>query len=153
MKKSTVVLGLGNPLMADEGVGVYLIERLAEQAARYGDVDFIDAGTGGMSVLHLIDGRDKAIFIDCAFMDEAPGTLRRFTPDEVRSAKVLAHQSLHEADLLHILTLAEQFGQCPEEVVLFGIQPEVVESRQEISKALLDNTEAYLRAILSELDG
>jgi hydrogenase maturation protease len=151
MKKSTVVLGLGNPLMADEGIGVYLLERLAEQAARYDDVDFIDAGTGGMSVLHLIDGRAKAVFIDCAFMDEEPGTLRRFTPEDVRSTKVLAHQSLHDADLLHILTLAEQFGQRPDDVVIFGIQPEVVETRQEISKALLDRAEDYLGEILAEL--
>lgn len=151
MKKSTIVLGLGNPLMADEGIGVYLIERLAEQADQYGDVDFIDAGTGGMSVLHLIEGRDKAVFIDCAFMDDAAGAIRRFTPDEVRSTKVLAHQSLHEADLLRILALAEQLGQCPEAVVIFGIQPEVVESRQEISKALLDKTERYLKVILAEL--
>ena len=151
MKKSTVVLGLGNPLMADEGIGVYLIERLGEQAAGYDDVDFIDAGTGGMSVLHLIDGRAKAVFIDCAFMDEAPGAMRRFAPEEVRSRKVLAHQSLHDADLLHILILAEQFGQCPEQVVIFGIQPEVVESRQEISKALLDKTEDYVREILLEV--
>jgi hydrogenase maturation protease len=125
MKKSTVVLGLGNPLMADEGIGVYLIKRLAEQADQFPDVDFIDAGTGGMSVLHLIEDRDKAVFIDCAFMGEAPGVIRRFTPEEVRSTKVLAHQSLHEADLLHILSLAEQLGQCPEAVVIFGIQPEL----------------------------
>ena len=151
MKKSTVVLGLGNPLMADEGIGVYLIERLAAQAAQYDDVEFIDAGTGGMSVLHLIDGRARAVFIDCAFMDAAPGAIQRFGPEDVRSRKVLAHRSLHEADLLHILTLAEQFGQCPDEVVIFGIQPEVVESRQEISKVLLDKTDEYLREILSEL--
>jgi hydrogenase maturation protease len=104
-----------------------------------------------MSVLHLIDGRAKAVFIDCAFMDEEPGTLRRFTPEDVRSTKVLAHQSLHDADLLHILTLAEQFGQRPDDVVIFGIQPEVVETRQEISKALLDRAEDYLGEILAEL--
>ncbi len=151
MKKATVVLGLGNPLMADEGIGVHLIERLTEVAQRCPDVDFVDAGTGGMSVLHLIEGRRKAVFIDCAFMDEAAGTLRRFTPDEVRSRKVLAHQSLHEADLLKILVLAEQLGQCPEEVVIFGIQPEAVEMRQGLSASLSEQTEAYLAQILAEL--
>ena len=152
MKKATVVLGLGNPLMADEGIGVYLVDRLARMADRYPEVDFIDAGTGGMSVLHLIEGRNKAVFIDCAFMDEAPGTLRRFTPEEVLSAKVLAHQSLHEADLLQIISLAERFGQCPERIVIFGIQPEAVEMRQSLSTLLMDKTEHYLSEILSELD-
>ena len=152
MKKATVVLGLGNPFMADEGIGVYLVDRLVSAAERCSGVDFIDAGTGGMSVLHLIEGRGKAIFIDCAFMNEVPGTLRRFTPEEVRSTKVLAHQSLHDADLLRILSLAEQLGQCPEEVVIFGIQPEVVEMRQGLSVSLMDKTEYYLSEILSELD-
>ena len=151
MKKSTVVLGLGNPLMADEGIGVYLLERLAEQAAQYDDVDFIDAGTGGMSVLHLIDGRAKAVFIDCAFMDEEPGTLRRFTPEDVRSTKVLAHQSLHDADLLHILTLAEQFGQRPDDVVIFGIQPKEVRPGSTLTEEIGAVIARVIEQVLVEL--
>jgi hydrogenase maturation protease len=146
-----VVLGLGNPLMADEGIGVYLIERLRERGSRYLGVDFIDAGTGGMSVLHWIEGRHKAVFIDCACMDLEPGAIRRFTPDEVRSAKVLAHQSLHEADLLHILALAEQLDQGPKEVVIFGIEPETVEPRQGLSDILVEKVEQYLSDIEVEL--
>lgn len=152
MKKPIVVLGLGNPLMADDGIGVDLVARFAQEAARYPSVDFIDAGTGGMSVLHRIDGRRKAVFIDCAYMGEAPGTIRRFTPDEVRSTKVLAHQSLHEADVLRILALAEQLGQAPQQVVIFGIQPQVVEVRQGLSGVLLDRVEQYLAEIRSELE-
>jgi len=152
MKKPVVVIGLGNPLMADEGIGVYLIERLGERTDRHPGVDFIDAGTGGMSVLHWIEGRRKAVLIDCAFMGREPGTIGRFTPDEVRSAKVLAHQSLHEADLLHILALAERLGQGPEQVVIFGIQPQVVALRQGLSDVLLDRTEQYLSQIAAELE-
>ena len=151
MRRATVVLGLGNPLMADEGIGVHLLGRLARRAAQYPEVEFVDAGTGGMSVLHLIEGRTKAIFIDCAFMGQEPGTLKRFTPEEVRTTKVLAHQSLHEADLLRLLALAEALGQGPEDVVIFGIEPQVVEPRQGISPALLDKTGHYLSEILSEL--
>lgn len=77
--------------------------------------------------------------------------LRRFTPQEVRSAKVLAYQSLHEADLLRLISLAEQLGQCPGQVVIFGIEPQVVEPRQGISAVLLEKTEDYLSAIRSEL--
>jgi hydrogenase maturation protease len=127
MKEGTVVLGLGNPLMADEGIGVYLVERLMESAGAYPSVDFVDAGTGGLSVLHHIEGRRKAVVVDCAYMDEPPGTIRRFTPEEVRSTKVLAHQSLHEADLLRIIAMARQLDQAPDQIVIFGIQPERVE--------------------------
>jgi hydrogenase maturation protease len=151
LRTPIVVLGLGNPLMADEGIGAYLIERLRERGSRYPGVDFIDAGTGGMSVLHRIEGRRKAVFIDCAFMGLEPGAIRRFVPDEVRSAKVLAHQSLHEADLLRILALAEQLGQCPKEVVIFGIEPQAVEPGQGLSDVLVDEVERYLSEIEAEL--
>lgn len=152
MKKPIVVLGLGNPLMADEGIGVDLVARFAQEAARYPSIDFVDAGTGSMSVLHLIEGRRKAVFVDCAYMDEAPGTIRRFRPEEVRSTKVLAHQSLHEADLLRILALAEQLGQAPEQITIFGIQPQVVEVRQGLSEVLRDRIDQYLEMIRSEIE-
>jgi hydrogenase maturation protease len=145
------VLGLGNPLMADEGIGVHLVERLLESADRYPAVDFIDAGTGGLSILYQIEGRRKAIVIDCAVMDEPPGTIRRFTPDQVQSRKVLAHQSLHEADLMKILALARDLGQAPEEIVIFGIQPERIEPGLGLSRTLRDRINEYISAILHEL--
>lgn len=145
------MLGLGNPLMADEGIGVYLVARLVESADRYPAVDFIDAGTGGLSILYQIEDRRKAIVIDCAFMDEPPGTIRRFTPDQVQSVKVLAHQSLHEADLMQILGLARQLGQGPGEIVIFGIQPERIEPGLTLSQTLMDRMDEYISTILHEL--
>jgi hydrogenase maturation protease len=152
MEKPIVVLGLGNPLMADEGIGVYLVERLMEAAAQYPAVDFIDAGTGGLSILYHIEGRRKAIVIDCAFMDEPPGAIRRFMPEEVRSTKVLAHQSLHEADLMRIIAMARQLGQAPDEIVIFGIQPERIEPGQGLSQALTERIGEYISMILHELE-
>ncbi len=151
MRKPVVVLGLGNPLMADEGIGVHLVERLLESADRYPAVDFVDAGTGGLSILYLIEDRRKAILIDCAFMDEPPGTIRRFTPEEVQSVKVLAHQSLHEADLMQIIALARQLGQAPGAIVIFGIQPERVEPALDLSRTLMERIDEYISTILPEL--
>lgn len=151
MKNPVVVLGLGNPLMADEGIGIHLIERLMEMAAQYPGVDFVDGGTASFSVLHHIEGRRKAVFIDCALMDAEPGTLKRFTPQDVRTTKTLAGQSLHETDLLRILSLAEQLDQAPQEVVIFGIQPEQIAPGQSLSDTLSSRFDDYIRQILSEL--
>lgn len=151
MEKPVVVLGLGNSLMADEGIGVYLVERLMPFASAYPAVDFIDAGTGGLSILYHLESRCKAILIDCAFMDEPPGTIRRFTPGDVQSAKVLAHQSLHEADLMRILAMARELGQAPGEIVIFGIQPERVEPGIGLSQTLTERIDEYISAILHEL--
>lgn len=151
MPKSIVVLGLGNPLMADEGIGVYLVERLAESAGDHPEVDFLDAGTGGLAVLHCVEGRQKAVFLDCAYMGQEPGSIRRFVPEEVRSTKVLAHRSLHEADLLRIIDMARQLGRAPDEVVIFGIEPERVEPGWGLSPALMNRIGSYLTTIEREL--
>jgi len=152
MKRPVVVLGLGNPLMADEGIGVCLVERLLESADQYPGVDFVDAGTGGLSILYQIEDRRKAIVIDCAFMDEPPGTIKRFTPEEVQSVKVLAHQSLHEADLMQIIALARQLGQAPDEIVIFGIQPQQVEPALGLSRTLMERIDEYISVIHHELE-
>jgi hydrogenase maturation protease len=152
MKKPTVVVGLGNPLMGDEGIGTEVVRRLSERLVGHPSAEFVDAGTGGLTVLHLMEGRRKAVFVDCALMDTAPGTVRRFTPAEVRSNKVLAHQSLHEADLIRVIDMARQLDQAPEEIVLFGIQPERVELRQGLSKTLTIRLEEYIASVLKELD-
>jgi hydrogenase maturation protease len=152
MKKAVIVIGLGNTLMSDEGVGVRVVQRLLDFAGRFPLVDFIDAGTGGMSILHLIRGKDKAIFIDCARMGEKPGVIRKFTPQEIKSTRVLAHQSLHEADLTKILDLAGQLGQRPAGIVIFGIEPKLVEPGTKLSETLAGKIEHYVSVVCRELE-
>lgn len=149
--KEIIVLGLGNPLMGDEGVGLRVVEEASKLAGENSEVEFLDAGTGGISVLHHIADRKKAIIVDCAFMNETPGTIRRFLPDDVVSVKTLAHQSLHEADIIKVIGLAKQLGQCPDEVVFFGIEPKTVEPIQGLSEPLEQHIKEYIHAILEEL--
>ncbi len=151
MKKPTIVLGLGNPLMSDEGIGIFLVNRLAELSEQFPEADFVDAGTGGITLLHLFEGRDRAIIIDCAYMDEVPGRIRRFTPDQVKSVKQLAHQSLHEQDIMKIITMSKLMEQCPKEIVLFGIQPKSITLGQILSKELEENIDSYIQVICGEL--
>ena len=151
MTKDTVVLGLGNRLMSDEGVGSLIIERFLAEADRYPSVDFIDAGTGGMSILHYIAGRDKVLIVDCACMGTPPGTLKRFRPDEVKSVKKLTHQSLHEADVLKIIELAEKLGFAPQQIIIFGIEPECVKPGQKLTETLTARINDYITALSQEL--
>jgi len=151
MRKDIVVLGLGNPLMSDEGIGGFLIEALSKKQDNFPDVEFIDAGTGGMSLLHLIADRDKVILVDCAYMNTEPGTIKKFTPQQVKSVKNLAHQSLHEADVLKIIDISRELDQCPRQIIIFGIEPERVELGHKLSDALSSRVSDYLDAIAAEL--
>jgi len=147
----TVVIGIGNPLMGDEGVGLSVVDALARRADDFPGVDFIEGGTGGMKLLHLIHGRRRAVFVDCARMGEAPGALRRFDPEDVRSCKALAGFSLHEGDLLSILEVARGLDRCPEAIVIFGIEPQSVEPRQALSPAIADRLPQYVRQVADAL--
>jgi hydrogenase maturation protease len=151
MKKETIVLGLGNPLMADEGIGIKLVQLLTSACGENARADFVDAGTGGMSVLHYIANRKKAIIIDCALMNTEPGTIKRFTPDQVKTVKELSHLSLHEVDILKVIELSKQLGECPEQIIFFGIEPETIEQRAGLSDLLTKKLDDYIEMISKEL--
>ncbi|MDD5326938.1 MAG: hydrogenase maturation protease [Phycisphaerae bacterium] len=151
MKKAVIVIGLGNTLMSDEGIGIWVVRQLSGFAAEFPYVNFVDAGTGGMAILHLIRDKDKAIFIDCAKMGQQPGTIRKFTPQEIKNTKVLAHQSLHEADLIKIIDIAKQLGQCPADITIFGIEPQSVKLGLELSETLAGRLNEYVTMVRKEL--
>ena len=150
-QKKTVVLGLGNPIMSDEGIGPAIIQRFLDKADAYPHIQFVDVGTGGFSLLYHLEGADKVIFVDCAKMGDAPGTLRRFTCDQVQTVKRLAHFSLHEGDLLTLIEKAKELGQCPEEIVIFGIEPDLIDFGLDLTETLSSRMDHYVTRIDEEL--
>ena len=150
--KPTLIICLGNPLMRDEGIGIRLEPELSSRLAGHPDVEVCDLGTGGLTIMHAIAGRERVIFVDCALMGEAPGAMRRFTPDEVLSKKVKTRYSLHEGDLLDTLRLSQTLGECPDDIVIFGIEPRQVAPGQELSEELELKIPHYVETILKELE-
>jgi len=155
--KSVIVIGLGNPLMGDEGIGTILLSRLEQIAARQkltpsSNLEFIDAGTGGMNLLHHIANRQKAVLIDCALMNTPPGTIRRFTQQQVQSIKQLSHLSLHEVDILKVLEISRRLGESPDEVIFFGIEPAEICQRISLSPILQEKIPHYIQTILDEIN-
>lgn len=154
--KPTIVVGLGNPLMADEGIGTVLVEELTKLAQDgklpSENIEYYDGGCGGMYLLHTIAERKKAILIDCCLMGTEPGTIRRFTPDDVNSVKKMAHLSLHEVDILKVIELARQIGQCPDEIVIFGIEPVSIKPQMHLNEAIEARLDDYIAEIRKELE-
>ncbi len=148
--KPILIIGIGNVLMQDEGIGCKLIEELEKHAGEYPDVEFLDAGLAGLSVVHYLEKRKKAVFIDCADMKTSPGTIKKFSPGDVSSIKTLPKQP-HEADLVKILKICKFLEKSPEEIVIFGIQPQSVEPGNELTSALKDKIQDYVSMILKEI--
>ena len=150
--KPTLIICLGNPLMRDEGIGIRLASELLVHLADNPDVEVLDLGTGGLSVIHAVAGREKIIFIDCEIRGQAPGLMLRFTPGQVRSLKVRMRYSLHEGDLLNTLELSRRLGECPDDIVIFGIEPKEIAHGEGLTSELENNIQQYVQTILEELE-
>ena len=122
----TVVLGLGNMLMADDGVGLAALARLEEEWFIPRDVELVDGGTWGMCLLPVIERADRVLILDAIDLGDPPGTLIRLEGDEIPRFLALK-LSPHQVDLREVLALAELRGTLPGQVIALGIQPERVE--------------------------
>lgn len=146
-----VVIGLGNVLLGDEGIGVALAQTLAREYADSSEVDCIDLGTGGLPLLHVLEGRRKAVLLDCALMGEPPGAYRRFTPAEVRERSAPPCCAMHEGNLLQMLELAVELDCLPAGVVIIGIEPSSIAPSLTLSPILQHNFDNYLAVVREEV--
>jgi hydrogenase maturation protease len=122
---SIVVLGIGNLLRRDEGVGVRVIEALRERYAFPPNVALVDGGTAAIGVLSLVEGADHLIVVDAVQAGDKPGSVFVFAPDEVPEPET-PHLSLHEMGLLEVLTVLEAASGKRPETVIIGIEPQDV---------------------------
>jgi hydrogenase maturation protease len=144
-----LVLGIGNILLRDEGVGVRVIEHMQGMGLPDG-VELVDGGTGGADLVDILADRRKVIVVDSVQADCDPGVVLRFTEkDLVRPDQ--ASMSLHELGLAESLIMTRQLNCAPEEVVIFGIKPKSMECGLELSKEVMSSVPKVIELILSEI--
>ena len=116
-----LVLGVGNILYADEGVGVRAVERLQASYTFSDNVTLLDGGTLGMRLMEPLLECDLALVLDAVLGGQEPGTVYRLTGDDLR--KSLAFKdSMHQSDLVDTLIYCELVGKRPDTVVI-GMEP------------------------------
>lgn len=148
---SVRIIGVGNPLMADDGLGIAAVERLAALRLPPG-VEVIDGGTGGLTLLTLMEGAGRVILIDAVAMGRPPGAIVRFTPEEVEMDKGAVGFSLHETGLASVFALGRELGTLPP-VVIYGVEPETVERRIGLSPVIEEALAPLTKRLLGELRG
>ncbi len=120
-----LVLGLGNILLTDEGVGVYIVNRLAVEQAGTPGVEFMDGGTLSFTLANAIVSTDALIVVDTAALDAAPGTIQVFEGDAMdHFVSTGGKSSVHEVSLSDLLAVAALEGLLPARRALVGIQPQ-----------------------------
>jgi len=146
------VIGIGNPLRKDDGIGIVLLEKLVEKKDELSsNTELIDGGTGGMNLLHLLARFDIAIILDAVNFDGHPGELRLFTSEEVRSKKISLNISTHESDFLKVIQLSKELEEQPDELFIFGIQPKDTSFGKGLSPELQRNIELLLIRLQTEI--
>lgn len=137
--KPIAIIGVGNFLMGDEGVGIHATQRLRKDLNR-DDCDIIDAGVPSMALLHMIEGRRLVFIIDCVDFGGDPGEIEIFKPDEVSHGEN-PEISLHATDLLTTLDVGKKIGMELPPIWIIGIQPAGIEQTTELSEETSDALE------------
>ncbi len=149
-RSTTLILGVGNPLQGDDGVGVRVAEMLADQELPPG-VKVEEVGTPGLGLAAWLEGQSRVVIVDAVYMGQSPGTWRRFGPAEVRLIADSDVISLHEPGLAEALALAQALDALPQEIVFYGVEPVCCDAGQELSPAVRQALPGLVDAILAEI--
>jgi len=137
--RPVLVLGLGNPIMGDDGVGIVALERFRELFEVGEGVELMDGGTWGMNLLPYIESAGKLLLVDAIRAGLAPGADVYLDGPEL--PRVLAQKlSAHQVDIVDVLTLAQVRGTLPAVTVALGVEPVTIEMRRDMTPAVEQGT-------------
>lgn len=146
----TVVLGLGNLLRRDEGLGVVALHQLRDRYTLPSSVRLVDGGTLGLDLISHVEGARQLLVLDAALTEGPPGTLLRLAGDDVPAFfGVRMSHDVGLADLLAILKLRDSM---PRDLVVLGMQPEVIELGWELSPTIQAHLDDLVAAAVNELE-
>jgi hydrogenase maturation protease len=144
------ILGLGNILLKDEGVGVHAVRALKEEYNIPENVQIIDGGTMGLDLLPFIEGKDRLLIIDAANLKEDAGTIKEI---EGRDIPIFLNEkfSVHQIGLPDMLFAANIMEIAPKDVCLIGIQPEDISTGLEMTQTIKNKFSILIGAIIDKL--
>jgi hydrogenase maturation protease len=147
---STLVLGLGNSIMTDDGFGVKVVNTLSSRYHFQGKIRLIDGGTLGLDLLPHLEDVEYLLIIDALDMRDKPGQLFRIEGEDVPRA-FASKLSVHQMGLQDLLAVAELQGHVPTKLVVWGVQPECIEMGTDLTVTVESAVEPVVQKILNEL--
>jgi hydrogenase maturation protease len=144
----TLVLGVGNLLLSDEGVGVHVARELMGMELPPG-VSVIEGGTAGLRLLSLIQGAERLIVIDAVKGEQAPGEVYRFDMDEMQNSERGLIASVHSLGVRDVLDLCALTGKVPQTTVI-GVEPKSMEIGTDLSYEVKSKVPLILHMVLQE---
>lgn len=155
----TLIIGLGNPFLTDDGVGVLVANQVQDQLREKFDnnVTIIEASVGGLRLMETMEGYDEVILIDAIIREKGnqPGKIQRMTLEDLQHISPTQHSaSAHDTSLITALKAGELMGlRLPKEIVIFAIEVENVMDFSEVpTPAVQKAIPLVTQAVLEELN-
>ena len=148
---SVLILGVGNILLTDEGIGVRTVQALQQQYLMPENVELVDGGTAGMELMEIMANREHVILIDAVSTGAPPGTVVTLEEDEVPAlfrSRISPHQ-LGISDLLGVMTLT---GELPKHFTLFGVVPYSIDTGIELTDMMEPKRKVLVSKVVSKLE-
>jgi len=147
---SMLVLGIGNLVMSDDGVGVKVVQRLMDDYDFPPEIEVMDGGTLGLDLLPKLENKTHLIVVDAVETGKAPGTCVRLAGEELPIA-LETKLSPHQMGLKDLLAVARLLGHAPGEMVLLGVQPGCIDMATELTAEVAAQIEVLVENVLKEL--
>ncbi len=145
-----VVIGIGNLLLMDEGIGIHTINEL-EKYDLPRRTEIYDGGTGGFKLIDLMHGAARVIFIDAVKIGKRPGAVKTFSPEEAHSIYREKKYSLHDTDLMEVIKMAELIDNSTK-IEVVGIQPKTIGYGTTLSKELADSMPNIINTVIGRIE-
>ena len=145
----TVILGIGNILLCDEGVGVHVANELAKMDLP-AHISVVEGGTDGFRLLNVITEADRLIVIDAMKGGAKPGSIYCFDVGEVRNCPSGFKTSVHQIGILEVIDLSGLIGKTPFTTVI-GVEPKSLEMSMELSPEIRDKVPRIIDLVFEEL--
>ncbi len=142
----TIVLGLGNTILGDDGVGIYTARVLRGDLEEHADI--LEAELAGLDLVEMLEGYERAFIVDAIELEgETPGSVFRLAPDDLRITPRLA--SFHDIDIVTAIELGKRLGlEMPSEVVIYAVQ---VEDALTLQEGCTPGVEAVIPDLAAEI--
>ncbi|HEY5999937.1 MAG TPA: HyaD/HybD family hydrogenase maturation endopeptidase [bacterium] len=146
----TLVLGIGNVLLTDEGVGIHALDELRRRFDFDEEVELLDGGTAGVELLRYLDGREHVIVIDAIAAGHPPGTVFRVEGDDVPRT---FHQRIspHQIGLSDVLATALITDSLPAAITMFGVEPKELTTGLALTPEIDASLDKLVCAVVDEL--
>jgi hydrogenase maturation protease len=144
------LIGLGNILLRDEGVGVHVANTIKQRYTFSPDVEIIDGGTMGLDHLPIFGGRDKVLIVDAVDFGRDPGYIGIIENDDIPSV-LNSKLSVHHINLSDVLFAAKLMGISPSEICLIGIQPQSLDVGLDMTGAIKEKIEILIDVVIGKL--